>query len=496
MHLETERNVDSGAIIRKATSSIKWLYLGEGIARVMSPFTFVVLARLLSPKEYGLVAVAQIAISFAQIFYSGGLEKAMIQAQTSAGKTANVVFWANLTLGVCAYGVMFLFSPAIAAFFKTPEASPVLRVLGLQIIIGSLGIVQQTLFLRALDFRQLFWIKLVNAAVPPLLSIPFALGGLGVWALVAGSMTGSVVNLVNLWARSSWRPTWGFDFSLARRLSGFGFWVVSENLISWIMDYGDGIAVGRFLSVYDLGVYRTGQNIVSILFGLGLNPLLPALFPTFSRLQHDVGALHGFLDKTNRSIAAMVLPMGAGVCLVAPQAVALAFGGKWHGLALVLGVLCLAMSIGWLVGANSELYRAIGRPDVSTRLGLINLAFMIPVFLIAAPYGLKVFVFARLGLVIASLPLHIFWVVRLLHKSPFYYWQNCRSMILSTLAMALGTWSLRSLLVSCGASQSGIPLLASTVLAGVAVYGVCLWLLDRSFVMGTARLLLRIARNQ
>jgi len=214
----------------RAVRSVKWSAFTEAVSRVASPVVTVILARLLVPQEFGIVASAMIVIAFAQMFWDAGLSKALIQTEYAPSEAGNVVFWTNTSLGLVLYPLLFFAAPWIADFFNSPASAPVLRVLGLQIVIASLSSVQYALFVRDLDFRRLFWIKLATALVPGLVSIPMAVGGFGVWALVTGSLIGQIMNLLLLWFSSTWRPRFQYDHELARKMVRFGFWVMMESL--------------------------------------------------------------------------------------------------------------------------------------------------------------------------------------------------------------------------------------------------------------------------
>jgi O-antigen/teichoic acid export membrane protein len=479
------------SVTSKATRSIKWLFLIEGIPRAISPITFIILARLLTPEDYGLIAVAQIAISFSQLFWDAGLEKALIQTNEPLKKAANVVFWVNASLGLCLYLLLFVLAPQLSIFFNSPASMPVLRVMGLQILIGSLTTVQQALFVRDLNFRQLFWVRMAKALLPAFFSLPLAFLGYGVWALVAGSMVGSILTLFILWKKSSWRPAWSFDKELAHKLLWFGIWIVGDSLIGWFISYGDNVIIGRFLGVTDLGVYRTGIYIITVLTSLTLNPFLPILYPTFSRLQNDIPALTALLHKVNRLIMALILPIGVGLMLVSSLLVPALFGAKWQGLDIVLSVMGLQTCVGWFVGANPDAYRAVGRPDVQTKLGLATVLLYISAYLIAAPLGLKVFVFTRLGLAVAAMPIHIYLAVRLLKVSPLYLWHTGKSMMLATLAMAISVASIKWFLLRNIDILPNMMSILILISAGGIVYTAVLLLLDRAFVMDTRKLVIK-----
>lgn len=430
-----------------------------------------------------MLAIAQIAISFCYLFWDAGLQKALIQTRENLEKAANVVFWINLALGLIIYVALFLTAPLLASFFNSPPAGIVLQVLGLHIIIGALSTVQQGLFLRDLDFKLLFWARLATAAIPAFVAIPLAYLGYGVWALVGSSLIGALINLIILWARSAWRPRLTFDTGIARQMANFGSWIVADSLIGWFISQGDAIIVGRFLGVRDLGIYRTGTNIINILFGLTLNPIYPILYPAFSALNGDKESLRSFLFKTNRIIMAITLPIGAGIMCMATPLTAVVLGEKWQGIEIVLSIIGIQMALGWLVGVNPEIYRAVGRPDVQTKIGFISIPLYLFVYLVAAPLGLTAFVLARLGLTLVTLPVHIGVAVRLLDVSYLYLWETGKPMILSTMFMALSVTGIKWILDMSHLTRSPTFDLLSFTSICIMVYMGSLYALDKSFVM-------------
>ena len=469
------------SITTKATQSLKWSALMEIVSRTAQPVIFVILARLLTPNDFGVVATAMIAISFSQMFWDAGLSKALIQTREAPEEAAHVVFWTNVVLGLAIYLLLFFMAPAIALFFKSPESGPVLRVLGIQIIIASFTSVQQALFIRDLNFRGLFWIKLFTAFIPGFISIPLALFDYGVWALVAGTLVGQVVNFYLLWQKSIWRPKFQYNANKVRSMFGFGFWVLLESFGAWLITWGDNLIVGHFLGIHDLGVYRTGWMLVTIIFGLILNPFLPVLYPAFSRLQDDLPTFKNAFHKVTSVVIALALPMGIGLLLVGPEVAAILFGEKWQGLGFVVSILGLMLGISWLVGINAEIYRAMGRPDMNTKLMYVQLLYFLPAYYIAAQYGLAVFTITRFMVAIIAIPIHIYICVKLLGVSPLYIWQQCKPMILATLVMSLCIGILKWVVLPIMLIPHVILSICILICSGSLTYLVCLWFLDRSF---------------
>jgi len=458
-------------------------------SRVVSATVYLVLARLLAPDDFGIMAIALIVINFSHIFLDAGLEKAFIQTASPPEQAALVIFWTNVVMGLVIFVLLFLAAPRLAAFFHSPTSVTVIRVLGLQVVIGSLASVQQAQLVRKLGFRELFWVKMATAIVSGGLSIPLALFGYGVWALVAGSLSGSLLNLILLWRQSSWRPQFSFDWPLARTLYGFGFWVLLESLGAWFFSWGDNLLVGKFLGLHALGIYSVGWNIVNLFFGLVLNPFYPVLYPTFSRLRENLPLLTETFHRASHVVMALALPLGTLLMLTGPALASVFFGDKWQGLGLILALIGVMEGLSWLVGINPELYRAMGRPDLNTKLMLATILYYLPAYLLAAPWGLVAFTCTRLGLELTIIPLHICLGVRLLKGSPLYLWRRGRPVILATFAMAGVLIILKSLFM---VNQTLIWL---TILMGVGglVYGVVLWRLDRPFVSEMTSLIKRAA---
>jgi len=479
--------MSSESITHKAARSVKWTALMEIVSRTASPIILVVLARLLSPDDFGLISIAMIAISFSQMIWDAGLSRALIQTQEAPEKAANVVFWTNLALGVIVYLIVFLSAPRLAVFFNSPRAESILRVLGLQIIIGSLASTQQSLFARDFDFKSLFWIRLATSFFPGVFSIPLAAVGWGPWALVAGTLAGSLLNLILLWRRSPWRPQLSYDRMVAKRLLLFGVWVMGESFGGWLITWGDILIVGKFLGAADLGVYRLGWTMCAVIFGLVLNPFLPVLYPSFARLQDDKEGLRAIFTKANRLVCTIALPTGVGLVLICPELVAVAFGSKWDGLGSVIQFIGAMFAVGWLVGINPEMYRGMGRPDINTKFLFAQLVLYLPAYLFAGPKGLYVFVVTRLLLAIVMTPAHVWVAHRVLALPVRYLWDDTKKALTAASLMSAAVLGVKFL--CAGWYKPGTLLLEISV--GALCYAGSLYLLDRAYVVNTFKTALR-----
>jgi O-antigen/teichoic acid export membrane protein len=418
-----------------AIESMKWTFLAEIISKSIPPVIMLILAHLLTPDDFGLVGVAMIAIGFAQVFQDLGLGKTLIQREENIDESANIVFWSSVVSSTTIYIFVFIFAEQLAEFFHDPRLQLLLRVLCIQIILTSLISAHQSLLQRNFEFKRLFLIRLGPSLVPGIISIPLAvLTNLGVWALVLGSLFGSFVQVILFWLMCDWRPAFRFNFKLSKELFGFGMWVLLEMFLSWLIMWGDSIVLGHYLEIGELGVYRVGFSFVTLLFALSFNPLFSIAYPMFSRVHKDISHMIDILTKLTKLVSVISLPLGTCLAITASSFSPLIFGQKWQGIDVVIALIGLEFSIGYLVGLNPHVYRAMGRPHVNSIILIINVFSFIPIFILAAPHGLFIFCLSRFGISIASLGLHLYIANRLL-GIPFTYLKDC---ILSPLFAVIG----------------------------------------------------------
>jgi len=482
-------SMTSNDIKTRAIKSVKWTALAEILSRSIQPVVMLILARLLLPSDFGIVGVAMIAIGLAQVFRDFGLGKTLIQREDEVEASANVIFWMNVALGAVLYLVIFTTSPIIAKFFHEPRTIDVLRVLCLQIVIASFFSVHLALLQRSLQFKPIFLARLGASITPGIVSIPMALMGRGVWALVWGSLTGSIVQLTLFWKLNPWRPKWNFDISLVRKLLSFSSWVTLEAFLGWLILWGDSIVLGHFLGVKELGIYRVGVTFLMLIFGTFFNPIIPITYSSFSRLQSNLSEVKRSFLKMIQLIAAISLPLGFGLAILAKPIASVVLGQKWQGIELVVLILGVMYGISWLVGINPEVYRAIGRPDINSKLLLAAIIYYFPVYILAAPHGLLVFCLARLGVAMIGMFLHLFVANRILHLSFTYLWEPIKIPLVGAVLMGFAVYGITNVVNSY--NWFGLTL---SIISGGIFYLLGLWIIKKEFVKWTLRHIMEIVR--
>lgn len=387
---------DSGALRARSAASFKWSALGELLSRSLQPVLVLVVGALIAPEEFGLLGIATIALGVAQILQDMGLGKTLVQSQGEIQAQANLIFWTNLGFSVLLYGLLLAGAPLIAAFFAAPASSPILRVLCLRIVLLALGAVPLALLQRDLRFRSAFIARLSSALVSCAVIVPLAYRGLGVWALVWGMLAGTAVQTAVLWWVAAWRPSLRLHWSLLPGLFGFSKWVLLESLLAAAINWGDSVMVGRFLGTDGLGKYRMAANALSFVSGLVFAPLTPVALSLLAKLRQQPDRFTNTLLELSRGAAAVALPVGGGIVLLAPDAVQHLLGSKWAGTEVALIALGAKLAFDWVVGFNSAAFTAAGRPEVNAKLLAAVCLVSLPVFAWSASQGLAAFCLARL----------------------------------------------------------------------------------------------------
>ena len=452
--------------------AFKWSMLAEAVSRLFAPLSFFLLALVLAPADFGIVAAATVVISLSVAIAEAGLGKALVQRDGDGDieSAASTAYWITASLGLFATTILWLAAPYIAIFFQDVRIANVIRVLSLQCVLASLCTVPAALLQRKLAFRDLFWIRLTTTALPGLASIPLALAGMGYWALVAGTLAGQAAQVIMLWRIGRWMPRFHMSIEMAGALLRFGRWAALSTLLAWFYTWVDTLIVGHYLGSHEMGLYRVGNALVVAAFGTVLAPLLPVLFPLFSQHQNNPLEIRSDLMLVVRTIASISLPGGALLLLASPLAEALLAPKGWSGIGMVIAFLGTTHGIAWLVGANGEALRGAGKPHAeSLAMGLAIFGYL-AAFLIAIRHGLLAFLAARLGMACIGVMVQMS-VARWALLFPILPTLNAVKWPLLAASAIAGLYFLP---IRHGATGS---LLALSI--GILMYGVFLWTCER-----------------
>jgi O-antigen/teichoic acid export membrane protein len=481
---------DSSDTIKfKAKKAAKWAFLGDILSKIITPLFLVILARFLTPTDYGLIGIATLVTGLAQMIQNMGLDQALIQTDSDISKAADVVFWSNLSLSFVMYFLLFLIAPYLAVgIFHEPLAIWVIRIMGLQLIISAFDDVQEALLRRDFQFKQLLGRRIIPSLAPAFISIPLAILGYRYWSLVIGSLVGTTLGVIFLWKVSQWRPSFHFDIATSKALLGFGTLVTIESFQGWALNYGDNLAAGYYLGVAELGNYTFAFTLSVIMLGYLIAPLTNIVYPAFSRLKNDKFELQQSFTEIIRSIALIVFPINFGLTILAGPIITIVFGNKWEGAIVATQILAIMPGLSYLWIINPTLYRAIGRPDVMPKFHIFTLLYIIPVYILGGHFGLTGFSIARASVGFVFLIPHIWLSVKLLNLPWQYFWDCIRSPFIAGLLMCVPVLLLSKILSPFQSDLYNAGKLVLIILSGAVSYFGVIWIIDSKLIIRMSNL--------
>ena len=343
-------------------------FLGQGITFIVG----LVLARFLSPSEYGLIGIVTIFITVFNSIIDSGFSQAVIRKKDASNEDYNTMFVTNMMLSVALFLVLFFCAPAIAIFFERPELVSLARVMGVVLIINALSIIQNTVLTKRIDFKTKTKASLISAILSGVVGIAMAFMGYGVWALVGQQITKQLTNTICLWVFNKWWPNFRFNKSSFQYMWGFGWKLLASTLLNDIWNQLYQVVVGKFYSPATLGQYSRSKEYASI-FSVNINSIVGRVtFPVLAELQDDrprlVGAYRRIIKTTMFVTAVCMISMGAVsdpllYCLIGPQ---------WHQAATFLLLICISMSLYPLHAINLNMLKVQGRSDLFLKLEIIK----------------------------------------------------------------------------------------------------------------------------
>jgi PST family polysaccharide transporter len=384
-------------LIDQAIRSVKWSLLYNITPRLVTPLSTMVLAALLTPADFGLVAISTFLIALARLVVEMGMGKAVIQMPDHVREAASTGFWTSMILSGALYLALWIAAPALAVAYKNGQVVHVVRVSALALPLSSLISIPSALLRRDLKFRPLFWINTSLLVVSAIASVFLALLGAGAWAMIWGQLIGMAASALLTWSLARWRPGLVLDRSLLRSLAAFGSWVMISGFQKWLFLYAGNSIAGLFMGVDAVGVFSLGFNVAILIPFFLMSSLTDVAYPSFCKMQSTPSDIGASLLKVQAMAAATLIPLGLGLAVVAPTVVRLLYGAKWDGLGAVIAILVIMPGMGHLFSVNEAAYQAIGRPDLWAKVEGFSLLVILPLLWIMAHFGLMPLTWARFG---------------------------------------------------------------------------------------------------
>jgi O-antigen/teichoic acid export membrane protein len=423
-------------IAQKTAWGFIWNFSAYFLGKIVVLITTAILARLLAKNDFGLVAIAVVAINYLSVLKDLGLGVALIQRKGDIKEAANTVFTINLIIGFVLSAILIPLAPLIAIYFRDPQMTSVLRWMGISFVINALGSVHTNWLVRDLDYRRKLIPDLGSPLIKGVISIGMAYLGFGVWSLVFGQIAGAIASVVLVWIIFPWRPRLTLDRKIASGLMKFGASVTVIDIINEITDNIDYVIVGRIFGLVPLSIYTLAYRLPEMLLIGNLWVMGGVVFPAFSTIQDRPNELRkGFLASV-RLVELIAVPICLGLLIAADPIVRIVFGEQWLDAIPVLRVLAIyawVYSLGYHVGG---FYKAIGRPDMLLKLSILTLIIIIPALLIGARFGIIGVAVGHLIAILIRRVISLGLATRFVNVSLINIFGELRSSLLGAFVMA------------------------------------------------------------
>ncbi|MNQ22913.1 Teichuronic acid biosynthesis protein TuaB [compost metagenome] len=372
-----------------ATKGIIWSAVDKFAVQMGQFVVSIVLARILLPEDFGLLGMLAIFIAISQTFIESGMGLGLIQRQDRTDIDFSTVFVFNLAVSSLFYLLLFFSAPYIASYFNQPRLIDLTRVLGLNLFVSSLAIVQRTKLTIAINFKAIAKTNVIGVVIGGITGIVAAMNGFGVWSLVIQTLLGSFATAVSLWFFSHWTPSIAFSRNSFRNLFGFGSKLLLSGLYAQLLTNVYNICIGKYYPISSLGYYTRAKGFADISAGTITSILQQATFPILAAVQNDKEKLVSVYSRMIRMSSFFIIPMMTLIALLAKPIVILLLTEKWVAVIPLLQWMVFARIFLPMSAINMNLLNAIGRSDLFLKVDLAKFPLTVIAMIITIPLGVK-----------------------------------------------------------------------------------------------------------
>lgn len=405
----------------------------QGISFVLN----IILARLLTPHDYGTIGMLTIFLTFSNVFVDSGFARALIQKQDRTEEDFSTSLIFNIVVGCLLYVVLFFASPAIADFYQTPELVGLQRVFFVVIILNSLTVVQSAKLQIKVDFRSIALINAVSTIISGGLAIYAAFQGAGPWALVIQSIVKSLVSTICFWLVDRWIPKTGFSKASFKRLFGYGSKLLACGLLGTFEINLGNLIIGKLYAPASLGFFTRAQQFPELTVGTLGSVLNSTTFPLMSELQKKTDELITTFKRLIKFSALISFPAMVGLSVLSEDIIMVLLGEQWLPAADLMFWLALCYIFTPLSALNLNLLNAIGRSDLFMRIDFLKIPVVFGTIAITFPISLKAIVIGKVVTAFIYYYMNCYMIGKLYNFGVFKQLACCWKCIVATLVMCL-----------------------------------------------------------
>lgn len=378
----------------KTLSSLAWKFAercgAQGIQFVVS----IILARLLTPADYGLIGLITVFLAIAMVFAQSGLGQALVQHKEIDQEEFSTVFYFSMIFSIVLYLILFLCAPLIAGFYNEPKLTAIIRVLGTTVMIGAVNSVQQAYVQKTMQFKRFFYSTLTGTLISAIIGVAMAYAGYGVWALVGQQISNQLINTAVLWFTVKWRPNFVFSVKKGLRLFSYGWKLLCSSLLDTVYNNLYSLIIGKFYSAADLGYYNRGKQFPMLLIQNINSSIDSVLFPVLSEAQDDKERLKSMVRRSIVTSTFIIFPCMAGLAAVATPLTKLLLTDKWLPAVPFIQFCCFTYAFWPIHTANLQAIKATGRSDIFLKLEIIKKVIGVIALCVSIPFGLYAMMWA------------------------------------------------------------------------------------------------------
>ena len=372
----------------KTINGLSWSFADNFVSQAISFVVGIVLARLIAPSEFGVIAYITFFTAISSSLIDSGFTSALIRKNDCTSVDCSTVFYYNLAIGILLYLVLLLLAPIAESYFEISGFAVILRVAGLSLIIGALGNVQYILLAKRIDFKTRTKISLYSNTLAGIIAIILAYKGFGVWSLVWRTLLGQIFTNSLLWLYSDWRPAIVFSVKSFKELFGFGYKLTLSGLINTIFNNIFYPIIGKSFSAGTLGQYTRASQFATLFSSTLTSNIQRVTFPILSTMQDDPEKLKSGYRKMIKSTMLITFACMLGVAAIAKPMVLILIGDKWLPSVPYLQLMCFSFMFYPLHAMNLNIIMVTGRSDLLLKLEIVKKLLFIPLIFIAIYKGI------------------------------------------------------------------------------------------------------------
>lgn len=384
----------------KTLRGFKWSFLNKILFQFVSFILTIVLARLLSPDDFGLFAMITVFSSFGMLFKDFGFGHALIYNKDSSDIEFNSVFVLNFTIGIILTLLFYFSAPLIASFYEESRLENLTKVFSVIFFIQAFGLVNITELKKKVDFKSLAIIENTAHLFSSIIAITMAYYGFGVWSLIANTVLNISFRTIIIFLVSDYRPKFSYDIKVIKGLWVYSYNVSGNSFLTYWMRNLDNLMIGKIIGQGPLGIYSMAYTIMLLPIKNISSVIKDVLFPSFSSIGNDIKKIRTVYLKVVQTVALITFPLLAGLACLSDLFVSIVFGDKWLEMIPILSLLALVAIPQSIFTINGTLYLNTGRPDIPFKINMVSL----PIYAIGFYLGLKYY--GVLGLVYAYISIY------------------------------------------------------------------------------------------